>query len=151
VKIQQSAYFALRSPTLPADEIGARIGLPPDRIAVRGSRMRAPDQPAHHAREIHCEEPALRVDELIERVVARLAGHRTPIRQLVIDADDVTATLHVVRRFDDDDGEQEAFATRGDGLEKLPGQHQLLGWHLEHEIIKFLVDVGADVDIDEYG
>jgi hypothetical protein len=38
-----------------------------------------------------------------------------------------------------------------DGPEKLSGQHQLLGWHLPGDVMRFLVDVGAELDVDEYG
>lgn len=35
-------------------------------------------------------------------------------------------------------------------LQKLPGQHQLLGWVLEPETMRFLVAANASVDVDEY-
>jgi hypothetical protein len=38
-----------------------------------------------------------------------------------------------------------------DGLEKLSGQHQLLGWHLDRHVLNFLSEVGAEFDADEYG
>jgi hypothetical protein len=38
-----------------------------------------------------------------------------------------------------------------DGLEKLAGQHQLLGSHLNREVLDFLTEVGAELDADEYG
>ena len=66
----------------------------------------------------------------------------------------------MVRYFDDDEGEEEVLTpsrTEGvaipiwSGRVKLPGQHQLLGWHLDRKTMEFLVEVGAEVDADEYG
>jgi len=37
------------------------------------------------------------------------------------------------------------------GLEKLAGQHQLLGWTLTAEVIDFFRDLGANLWVDEYG
>ena len=36
-------------------------------------------------------------------------------------------------------------------LERLPGQHQLLGWHLTHEQLGFLASIRCSIDADEYG
>ncbi len=33
----------------------------------------------------------------------------------------------------------------------MPGQHQLLGWRLRREVMEFLLDIGAEMDFDEYG
>ncbi len=68
----------------------------------------------------------------------------------------MTAHLQIVRYFNDEDGEEEFFddpITTDDGhvLEKLPGQHQLLGWQLEREQLGLLVSMGAYIDADEYG
>jgi hypothetical protein len=60
-------------------------------------------------------------------------------------------TLQVVRYFGFDDGEKEGLTVTADGLEKLSGQHQLLGWHLSAEVMSFLVNLGAEIDADEYG
>lgn len=61
------------------------------------------------------------------------------------------ATLQIVRYFEDEDGEDEDLRETVPGLERLSGQHQLLGWHMEPKIIAFLADVGAEIDVDEYG
>jgi hypothetical protein len=36
-------------------------------------------------------------------------------------------------------------------MKKLPGQHQLLGWHLGTEDLAFLASISAVLDVDEYG
>jgi hypothetical protein len=39
----------------------------------------------------------------------------------------------------------------GGRLESLPGQHQLLGWHLSPRVIDFLWVTHASLDFDKYG
>jgi hypothetical protein len=58
--------------------------------------------------------------------------------------------MSVVRYFNDDEGEEEAFSAPNAPLQKLQGQHQLLGWNLGSRVLGFLVAVGADLDVDEY-
>jgi hypothetical protein len=38
----------------------------------------------------------------------------------------------------------------GLSLQSLPGQHHLLGWQLDAQVLAFLVAVGAELDVDEY-
>jgi sirohydrochlorin ferrochelatase len=38
-----------------------------------------------------------------------------------------------------------------DGLVKLSGQHQLLGWHVSGDVLDFVREVHAEIDVDEYG
>jgi hypothetical protein len=59
--------------------------------------------------------------------------------------------LQLVRYFDDDEGEEEELSPPNAPLQKLAGQHQLLGWHLERDSLQFLARVGAEIDADEYG
>jgi hypothetical protein len=59
--------------------------------------------------------------------------------------------LQLVRQFDDDEGEEEELSPPDAPLQKLAGQHQLLGWHLEADSVGFLARVGAEIDCDEYG
>jgi hypothetical protein len=60
-----------------------------------------------------------------------------------------------VRNFDDESGEEEVldpFVTPGGGIaEKVPGQHQLLGWILSAEQVAVLASMRATIDSDEYG
>ncbi|WP_231948641.1 hypothetical protein [Jiangella alkaliphila] len=60
------------------------------------------------------------------------------------------STLQVVRIFDHPDGEEEAVPPSVDGLTKLAGQHQLLGWHLDARTLDFLRTTRAELDVDEY-
>ncbi|SCF37360.1 hypothetical protein GA0070215_12153 [Micromonospora marina] len=55
-----------------------------------------------------------------------------------------------MRVFEHPAGEPEDLSGPVDGLQKLPGQHQLLGWHLDRRTLEFLRLTGAELDIDEY-
>ena len=150
MKIKQYVYFGISSEVLTAEEIGTRIGLVPDRITVRGSRIEDPPRPVRHKWELGCYEPGLDISELVARVLERLEPARTEIRELVHE-DGVQAWLQIVRYFGAEDGEEEVIDETPEGLVKLSGQHQLLGWHLHRDTLEFLNDVGAEIDADEYG
>ena len=127
------------------------MGLAPDRALVRGSRTADPPRPRFHVWEIRCDESGLRIDEQIERVIVRVEPIRTAIRDLVAEPGDVRAWLQMVRYFHAEDGDEEVIDETPEGLVKLSGQHQLLGWHVDRRVLSFLSDIGADLDADEYG
>jgi hypothetical protein len=106
--------------------------------------MPDPPLPRSHAWEVRCADPGLRVDEQIERLIARLRPVEARLRALVDrlhaeECDEAGARLAIVRYLDDEDGEADGW------------QHRLLGWHLGHETLRFLVATSADIDADEYG
>jgi len=73
----------------------------------------------------------------------------------LVNGEEVSVRLVIVRYFNDEDGEEESFeaAVTKDGrlLEKLPGQHQLLGWYLTAQQLEFLVSINCSISADEYG
>ena len=83
--------------------------------------------------------------------MAPVAGR---VRELV-EEHDVDATLTIVRYFDDEAGEDDASAAgvtpEEELFERLPGQHQLLGWILPSESIELLASMRAQICADEYG
>ena len=109
--------------------------------------------------QIRCDEPGLTVDEQIAKVVARLAPYQDRLahlgQELAGQEPPGSLRLQVVRHFDDDEGEDESerawVDAEGHAWERLPGQHQLLGWHLDSDVLGFLRSVGAELDVDEYG
>jgi hypothetical protein len=156
MRVRQYVYFALHSSTLPAAEMATRLGLEPDEVSVRGSRTTTPPRPVTHVWKIVCRDRGLTVDEQIDRVMARLRPYRERIAALVqaITADGFEydgAVLEVVRHFDDADGEEERLDPPEAALQRLAGQHQLLGWSLDREVLEFLLATGAHFDVDEYG
>ena len=128
MKTRQYAYFAVRSASLDAAAIAARIGIAPDEIGVKDSRR--PGVPKYHAWKL-CSSYGRRVDDQIAELMPRLAPARAAIAALV--AEGHPASLQVVRYFGADDGE--------------PG---IVGWHLERAVIEFLAATGAEIDVDEY-
>lgn len=118
------------------------------------------DIPRGHSWEVECREPGLTIDEQIAKVLSRISPQEHKIAELARDLEKEDpsggAVLRVVRFFNDDEGEEEEVPETillddGRELEKLSGQHQLLGWHLDKEVMTFLRAVGADLDVDEYG
>lgn len=150
VKIKQYVYFGISSEVLTAEKIAERVGLEPDTTMVRASRTEDPARPVRHKWELGSYEPGLDLSEHVSRVLTRMEPARDAIRGLV-DEGEVQAWLQLVRTFFADDGEEEMIDKTHEGLVKLSGQHQLLGWHLHRNVLTFLHDVGADIDADEYG
>lgn len=156
MRIRQYVYLALTSSKLSAGQIGRRIGLEPDEVGVLGSRRADPPRPPRHTWKLVCRESGLRVDEQIGQVLDRVRPQRNKIAEVAreLRRDDPNhggARFFVVRNFDHEDGEEELLSPPDAELQKLPGQHQLLGFDLDAELMAFLVDAEADLDVDEYG
>ncbi len=156
MRVRQRVSFILFSTQVSAAEITARLGLEPDRIGVRGSRRPTPPVPRCHSWRITCDDRGLAVDDQLARVVARLASHKDRIGLLARelragDPQHGGAAMAVARYFDTDEGEEEELSPPDEPLQKLPGQHQLLGWVLDRDVLEFLLAVDAILDVDEYG
>jgi hypothetical protein len=150
MKIRQYVYLTVGTSTIAADELERLLQLPGDQKMVAGSKGRRPLRPVEHAWRVVSDAPGLTIDEHIMRLLARLGSAREAIRELAT-RDDVSVTLQVVRYLNDETGEEEDRTPAAEGMERLPGQHQLLGWHLSADVIEFLDDIGAQLDVDEYG
>ncbi len=72
VRIKQYVYFSVISETSTADEIANFLGLPPDKLAVRGSRLVDPPRPRFHSWQLVCDSPGLRIDQQASAVLERL-------------------------------------------------------------------------------
>lgn len=156
MRIRQYAYFSMGSRQVPASEITARLGIEPDEIMVRGTRRLDPPVPVSHAWQVVCRRPGLALDEQVENVVSRLHPYIGQLRVLLdeLRADDPEhggGALRVVRYFDDEDGEDEELSPPHVELQKLPGQHQLLGWVLARPVMEFLMALDIELDADEFG
>ncbi|MEV4384681.1 hypothetical protein AB0J68_02965 [Micromonospora sp. NPDC049580] len=84
-------------------------------------------------------------------------GRRLPVVDLVVFAGVESGQvnlcqigLQVVRVFEHPDGEEDDLSGPVDGLEKLAGQHQLFGWHVDGRVLEFLRLTRAELDVDEY-
>lgn len=156
MRIRQYAYFVLCSSVVSAAEMAARVGMEPDKVSVRGSRKADPPRPVSHAWSIVCKDRGLTADDQIGRIIERLQPCRNQVVALsqelaAHDPEHGGAVLRVVRYFDDPDGEEEEFSPPEAALQKIAGQHQLLGWVLDRTVLEFLLATGAYLDVDEYG
>jgi hypothetical protein len=152
VRIRQYAYFAVFSESMPATEITARLMIEPDKVMIRGSRRAEPPAPVVHKWKVICDDRGMTVDEQVRKVVDRVRPRQAAIAELTREPDArCGAVLEVVRYFDAENGEEEELSPPDAQLQKLPGQHQLLGWHLDRDILAFLIAVNAEIDVDEYG
>jgi Domain of unknown function (DUF4279) len=161
VRIRQYAYFAIYSDRLTPSDITGSLGVEPDAFRVRGSKTTEPPVPRHHSWRIDSTLPGLTVEAHLQAIVDRLNPYAEAIGSLVGEIESaeslsgVGGILGVVRHFDDDEGEDEDLSVAGQPgdprLEKLPGQHQLLGWRLGASVISFLMATRSALDIDEYG
>jgi hypothetical protein len=154
MKISQRVYFEISSETVPAEAVTANLGMEPDELQVRGAKRAEPPVPLWHSWSVHCRNHGLKIDAQIEGVLARIESVRSRLVVLA-SSQDVHVRLVIVRYFDDEDGEEQSFeaAITKDGklLEKLPGQHQLLGWYLSDEQLGFLAEIRCAIWADEYG
>jgi hypothetical protein len=93
----------------------------------------------------------------VAAICRRLSPHLDALAALATElrrTDAGSASLVVVRYLGTPDGEEEDngisyVAARR--LERLPGQHQLLGWVLDLDVINLLHRTCAALDVDEYG
>jgi hypothetical protein len=137
---------------MPATEITARLMMQPDGVRIKGSRRAEPPVPVCHSWRVICDDQGLTVDEQVTRVVDRLRPHQPTIAELTREPGArCGAVLQVVRYFDDENGEEEELNPPDARFQKLSGQHQLLGWHLDRRTLVFLMTVNAEIDVDEYG
>lgn len=151
--MSQYAFFSLRSDVRPPDEINRLLAFDADVSQLKGSKRTDPPLPRCHHWEVMATRQSAVVDDQLREIIDRLRPVTVRIRGLVEDGS-CSATLQVVRRFNDPEGEEENLEpldTEIGVLEHIPGQHQLLGWHIDPEIVDFLIATGAEIDIDEYG
>jgi hypothetical protein len=150
VKLKQYSHFTVRSQTLSPDELTELFALEPDIAEVRGSRIsETPDRkpvPRTHLWIVECRDGKLSVDDQISAILKRLAPAREAIRRLVMEHDDANATLTVARFFGGGEGEEQVTYHSDDRRKDvLP-----FGWYLSDQALKFLSDVGAYLNVDEY-
>ncbi|MDX3099064.1 DUF4279 domain-containing protein [Streptomyces sp. ME19-03-3] len=141
--LHQYAYFALFSQHISADEMTSQLGITPDEVSVRGSRFTAPRPiPVSHRWMAVCREPSLCVDEQITRILDRLQPHTDRIADLAnrLAGNGGGAVLQVVRYFNDTDQDQP----------NTSDAPNLFGWHLDRNVLDFLIATGAELDVDEY-
>ncbi len=149
MRIRQYSYLWLSSRTLAPKAFAERVGVAPDETARRTARHEDPRTEPTTWLKYVCDDPDLRVGEQVERILGRLTEARATLRELTADGT-VSAGLNIVRNFDDEHRVEEA-PSAIEGFERLPGQHQLLGWSVSPQTVAFLNELRAEIDVDEYG
>ena len=147
--MRQYARFGFWGDSVSAAAITERLGMEPDKVLVRGSRRANPPRPVQHAWELTCDQPRQRVEDLVAELLGRLAPHLDGIEALATELHTTNtgaATLRIVRNFDTDQDE----GSDDDGRPSPGLESQLLGWHLDTNVIAFLHRTRASIDIDEY-
>jgi Domain of unknown function (DUF4279) len=150
MRISQYAYFAVYSNAFSPDQITTRLGLHPTGVSWRGSRSTDPMIPTTNIWRYKAQGTG-RIDDLILELVDHFEPVAAELRSLT-DGGECSTGINVVRKLDDPNGlEDDAGHDIGGGLVKLPGQHQLLGFHLAIELMHRVVALGCSIDFDEYG
>jgi hypothetical protein len=152
MRVRQDAYFSLSSVDLSPEDITRAVGMEPDEVIVMASKRIEPPVPACHTWKVVATSRGP-VDEMLAELVARIRPASSSIGDLVATGA-ASAVFQVVRSLDGASGEEEDLTIREIGdlrLEKLPGQHQLLGFHLDAQTLRFASDTGIEISFDEYG
>lgn len=148
VKIVQKAKFVVESATMDPDQIASELGMTFDGVHWPSVRQTDPPRGRNNSWVI-LEVSDRTVDEGIEELLDRIAPAADRLQELRR-AGRADPHLSVVRKFDDEDGIDEDLSDLG-GFRRLSGQHQLLGFHLDLGLLQRLVDLGCELDVDEYG
>jgi hypothetical protein len=155
VKVRQYVYLAVRSESVDPGIISERLRLMPDVVKLRGSRRAGPPPvPRTHLWRLNSgvESEDLPLGHHLDALLARLGDSAHRLRQLTID-EEVSAVIQVVRRFDpgpEDRHVVEPGPPPGE-VERLGGQHRLLGFSIEAELLAYAAVAGIGFDFDEYG
>ncbi|MFD3707082.1 DUF4279 domain-containing protein [Nocardia sp. NPDC058658] len=146
MKIRQYSYFALYSGTMPAAEMAGRLQMDPDEVMVLGSKSARHRIPRSHSWRI-ARRSSESIDEQIEHLIDRVKPILPQVISLVAHPE-VSASMNVVRYYHDPDGVHEApGGTPSSECHRWPHP---LGWHLSSPVLEFLLETGAELDIDEY-
>ena len=155
MRVKQYVTFSVFSKILSPEHITEVLGLDPSRAGRRGSRQESPPIPVFNVWTVRSQPNRgvgamlTEIVDLIEPLADRLAALRA------LDPKDASGEglgygITVVRYFNARDGVEEEIVAQGD-LVKMPGQHQLLSFSMEPELMLRLSALGCDVDFDEYG
>lgn len=154
MRVRQRVYLKVTSAALSPHAISNLVGLEPTESAAMGSR-----DPVLVLPRFHMWSYASGVDE-----AATLEDHLGPLVSVLLehtagfkaasDHGETWTELQVVRYFKDggEDFDESTYGLDPDSsLVRLGGQHPLLGWHLEPDVLRLLSSCGMALDVDEYG
>jgi Domain of unknown function (DUF4279) len=154
MRVRQYACFRISSPSVSPHEITSRLLLEPDEVKPKGSRIAGPSPvPRVHLWKMMsgCADTSP-LDEQFAALVARLEPREREIQRF-LSSSDAQGWILAVRRFEagaEDDAIVEPGRLLG-GLERLRGQHPLLGFALDGRIVELAARMHVGFDFDEYG
>ena len=154
VRVRQYVCFAISSPSIPPDAITGLLLLEADEVKPKGSRIAGPS-PVPRAHLWKLMSGRADTSSLIEHIAALMAKlePREHEIQTLLSSSDADGWIRAVRRFGagaEDDDIVEPGRLVG-GLERLRGQHPLLGFALDHRTIELAARMHVGFDFDEYG
>jgi len=151
MKIHQYAHFVVGSEAFDPDQITAVLGIKPSSVSWEGSRSSKPLIPRHNVWRYRAAGTGV-LDELVRELLGVFEPVKAGLQELTA-CDASWIGISFMRSFDDPDGvdEDEGAPDLPDNLVRLSGQHQLLGFHLDTELMARLVALECSLDFDEYG
>jgi Domain of unknown function (DUF4279) len=151
MKIHQYAHLDIGSDVYDPDQITLRLGPEPTSVSWRGCRSNEPMIPKSNVWRFRASAID-RIDDLLTELIGALESVSGRLASLTA-GDASWVGVSIMRSFDDRQGVEEELTPAGApiGLVKLPGQHQLLGFHLDVALLARFVSLGCSLDFDEYG
>jgi Domain of unknown function (DUF4279) len=155
VKVRQYAYLSVLSESLDPGQLSEELALMPTDAKLRGSRQPGPPPiPRCHLWQLGSgvKSHEVRLDQHLSSLLSRLAGSAARIRKLA-ESGDATAVIQVVRYFEPGPEDRHIIEPGRNvgGLERLGGQHPLVGFDLEPALVSFAAEAGVGFSFDEYG
>ena len=155
MRIRQRAYLGLASDGLDPSQITELLGTEASETKVMGSRQSGPPPlPRSHLWKLESgvsdQSP---LEDHLTALWPRLADLADGL-QTFTSREDSSGRLQIVRYFEEgeEDFDEATWGLPADSpFERLGGQHPFLGWRLNAVQMQFLVSVGLDLDVDEYG
>ena len=154
MKVRQYVYLGIESDGVDPGVISERLGLMPDDVKLQGSKHQGPPPiPRCHIWRLNSgagtDDP---LDDHFAALRVRLGDTARRLRDLQ-ETEEVTAVIQVVRSFEpgpEDRNINEPGRVVGD-LERLGGQHPLVGFDITPELVSYAAEAGIGFDFDEYG
>jgi hypothetical protein len=150
MKILQYAHFDVASDIYSPDQITAELLVEPTRVSWRGTRSTEPLIPRTNLWRYRAKGTGT-VDELVRELLAVFEPLAEQLARLTAN-DDSWLGVRFMRSFGDPDGieEDEGPGDLPDHLVRVSGQHQLVGFHLDVDLMARLVALRCALDFDEY-
>lgn len=130
------------------------IGLEPTEAEAMGSRDPSRGIPRCHLWSLASGvDEAASLDDHVNALVPIMQS-RTEAFRAVSAIKSIGIWLTIVRHFEDANEvfDQSGYGLDADaGVERLGGQHPLLGWGMDRDVVELLSECGIGLDVDEYG